>query len=111
MLGADERVHALAHRQIDQVARVPAVERGDGREVEFANPARAFDGGGVDLIEGERTIERRRGPVESFVLVLGALDGLEHALRLHDAHDLCRRCREQIDLGGAERRSRGAIAN
>ena len=72
-----------------------AVVGGDGGEVELADAARAGDGGVVDLVQRERAVELGGRAVEALVLVLRALDGLEDALGLDDAHDLSGRAVEQ----------------
>ena len=86
--GAERVLGRLAHDAADGVAAAARVVDGDRGEVEVAHAARAGEGGVVDLVQGERAVQRGGGAVEALVLVLGALDGVEDALGLHDAHHL-----------------------
>ena len=93
---AGQALGRLADGADHGVALGALVEERDGGEVEVADLARRLEGGGVDVLGGERAVEARQRGEEALVLVLGALDGGEDALGLDAAQHL---------LGGAPARA------
>ena len=73
------------------------------------NLARGLEGGGVDVVGGERAVEPRQGGEEALVLVLGALDGGEDALGLDAAQHLLGGGLQELLLALAERPIASAV--
>ena len=67
---------------------VVRVVQGHSGEIEINNAAGPVKSRLVNLVQGQRSIQCRRGLVEPLVFMLGPLDRLEDPLGLNDAHNL-----------------------